>query len=306
MINAYKLYLPNHKYKVIDEQEFIDIAKNKVIHNSSLRKDFFNKEITKLSALRIYRILNINVLPVNALLVETGQDQIYLKTIEKMEQEIAKFIIETEEHTKEDKEDIKAYLSGYKEAFIAILLNQLHYKIIDKERTIEDFIEKEAYQKVELLYKKNKIIITLTPNDYICNYENKTIYKYQSSILDPAGYQFHFKKNELFPSREEAINESKKLIDENYNLPIRNSKIQKIIVRTDENKTIIVFWPETVTDDHYIISNDVIGKHDLGGDTQTSFAFFDRCKDATPKELAIAKSVIEKSLKLQTYNVKHL
>lgn len=306
MTNAFKFYLPNKKYRTIDEQEFIEIAKDKVMQNNTLRREYQGKQISKLCALKIYKILNIHIQPVNALLVEIKPEDTYLKTIDKMEQELAKFIITKDEHTEEEKKNISAYLKGSKDAMVSLLTKSLQYKVIDEERTLEDFLDKEVYLKTEILYKKNKIIVDLTTDKFVCNNENKEIYKYKSSILDPEGYQFHFKKDELFPTREEAIEESKKLIDEHYNLPIRNSKIQKIIVRTDDNGTIIIFWPETLTDDNYIISNDVIGDHDLGGDTKTSMAFFDRCKDATATELSLAKEVIEKSLKLQTYNVKHL
>jgi len=307
MTNAYKLYSPSHKYRIIDEQEFLDIAQDKVLYNGSLRKEYLNKEITKLSALKIYKFLNIDIQPVNAILVETTPDNIYLKTIDKLEEELANFIIEKEdEYTEEEQVAINAYLKGSKEAMITLITKSLKYQVIDENRTLEEFIETEVYQPTELLYKKNKISISLVSNRYVCDEENKKIYKYQSSILDPGGFKFHFKKTELFAYREEAIKESKKLIDEHYNLSIRNGKVQKIIVRTDENNTIIIFWPDTVTEDNYITSNDIIGDHDLGGDTKTSISFFDKCKDGNIKQVIIAKNVIEKCLKLQTYNVKQL
>ena len=306
MTNAFKYYLPSGKYRTIDETEFIDIATDKVMHNNTLKRDYLNKDITKLCALKIYKILNIRVQPVNALLIEINENDPVLKTIDKIEQELAKFIITEEEHSKEEKNEINSYLKGSKEAMINLLTKSLNYKVIDEERTLEDFLDKEVYLKTEILYKKNKITVELINDKFSWDKESKKIYKYKSSILDPEGYQFHFKKDEIFSHREEAIEESKKLIDEHYNLPIRNSKIQKIIVRTDDRGTIIIFWPETSTDDNYIISNDLIGDHDLGGESKTSMAFFDRCKDATQKELALAKEVIDKCLKLQTYNVKHL
>jgi len=301
--NAFKYYLPTGKYRVIDEQEFVDIARNKMMHHASLRKTYVHREITKLSALKIFQKLNIKVIPVNALEIEISEDNVVLKTVEKMEEAIAEYIFT---HSTVDYSEFADYLSGKKDAMIDLIENKLNYKVVSEDRTLEDFIDKEVYFTTEMTYKKNHITVTLSPEKFICNKNDEAIYKYKSTIVDQDGYKFNFKKNELFKYREEAIEEAKKLIDEHYNLPIRNSKIQKIIVRKDEKNTIIVFWPEIATDTNYIISNDVIGNHDLGGEAKTSMAFFDTCQDVTARELKNAKDVIEKCMKLQTYNVKHL
>jgi len=302
--NAFKFYLHGGKYMVIDEQEFIDIAKDKMSHDDTLKKKYLNREIHKLTALNIFKHLNIKTIPVNALLIETkeGVDPI-LKTIEKIDEDIEKFIFE---HIKEEANNFTSYFNGSKDALLKILEEDLNYKVVDNERTLEDFIDKEVYFTTNIEYKKNKITVALTKDKFICDLNTKKIYKYKSTILDTEGYQFNFKKNELFPSREEAITEAKKLVDEHYNLPIRNSKIQKIIVRTDEKGTIIIFWPDNTTDDDYIMANDVIGTSDLAGDTKTSLLFFNECKDATPAQIKTAKDVIEKCMNLQTMSVKHL
>jgi predicted transcriptional regulator len=315
--NAYKLYSPSGKYRIIDEQEFIKIAQDKVMHNDKLKQTYANREITKLVALKVYKLLNIKVFPVDTIKIETIKDEYTLKTIEIIEKDIEKLFFknlekekkELEEEKKEsqgEKKDYSDYLNGSKEAMIDILKNDLKYKDVDEERTLEEFIEQEVYFTSEISYKKNKIFVELSDNKFICDEKEKKIYKYKSTIIDTEGYKFKFKKTEVFELREAAINESKKLIDEHYNLPIRNSKIQKIIVRVDDNGTIVIFWPEIATADNYIISNDVIGEFDLAGETKTSMAFFDNCRSATAQELTIAKKVINSALKLQTYNVKHL
>lgn len=307
MTNAFKLYLPSGKYRIISEEEFIDIATDKMINHPGLRSKYINKEITKLTALKIFQRLNINITPVNAIEIEKKEDgkepRRILKTIEKIEEEIAKYIFE---NVTSDYSEFNDYLSGSKEAMVELVLDKLKYNVVSEDRTLEDFIDKEVYFTTNMTYKKNHITVELSPSKFICNNNNESIFKYVSTIVDAEGYKFSFRKHELFRYREEAIEESKKLIDEHYNLPIRNSKIQKIIVRKDEKGTIIVFWPDIRTDDRYIISNDVIGDHDLGGETKTSMAFFDNCVDVTPGELALAKMVIQKCMKLQTYNVNHI
>ena len=55
MINAYKLYLHNGKYRVIDEEEYLEIAQDKITHDDSLQRIYANKEINKLAALRIFK-----------------------------------------------------------------------------------------------------------------------------------------------------------------------------------------------------------------------------------------------------------
>lgn len=304
MTNAFKFYLHSGKYRVIDEQEFIEIAKDKVSHDDILKKQYLNKEINKLAALNIFKKLKIKTTPVNALLIETkrGEDPV-LKTIEKIDVDIEKFIFE---QIKEEANNFNSYFQGNKDALLKILEEDLNYKIIDEERTLEDFIDKEVYFTSKIEYKHNTISVSLTNEKFICDLNTQKIYKYKSIILDPEGYQFSFKKNELFTSREEAIEESKKLVDEHYNLPIRNSKIQKVIIRTDKHGTIIVFWPDIDTDNDYIMANDIIGTSDLAGDTKTSLLFFNECKDATPTQVKIAKDVIEKCMNLQTMNVRHL
>jgi len=302
--NAYKLYLHNGKYRVIDEEEYIEIAKDKITHDDSLKKLYANKEINKLAALRIFKHQNIRIQPVNAILIEVkkGVDPI-LKTIEKIEEDIEQYIFE---QIKENFSDFSSYFSGSKKAALKILEEELHYKVVEGDRTLSDFLEKEIYFTSKLIYKKNHISIELTKDKFICDFVTKRIYKYKSTIVNEEGYQFNFKKNELFTSREKAMLESQKLVDEHYNLPIRNAKSQKIIVRTDDMDTIIVFWPDIDTDEEYIMANDVIGTSDLAGDTKTSLLFFNDCKNATPTQVEIAKQVIEKSMNLQTYNVEHL
>jgi hypothetical protein len=320
--NAFKLYLHNNKYRIIDEQEFIDIAKDKILYNDTLKKKYLNKEINKLNALKVFQQLGIKTLPVNALLVEikekknssrktinalqvvinqTGEP--ILKTIEKIEEDIEKFIFT---QLKENTNNFTYYLKGSKDAIVTILEEELHYNVIDKDRTLEDFIDKEIYFTTDITYKDNHIKVELTKDKFICDLNTKKIYKYKSTILDMDGYQFSFRKNELFPSREIAIEEAKKLVDEHYNLPIRNGKIQKIIVRTDDQNTVIVFWPDIITDNDYIMANDLIGMSDLAGDTKTSLLFFNECKDALPMQIKIAKNVIEKCMNIQTMSIKHL
>jgi len=305
MTNAYKLYLQNEKYRIIDDQEFINIAKDKLLNDSILEKKYSNHEINKLTALKIFQHLGKKIQPVNAMwITEKDKSEPILKTIEKMEEDIERFVFE---HLKDDNSDIEAYLKGSKEAMISILEKDLQYEVAEEnERTLEDFISKEVFQTTKISYNSNDIKVALTSDKFICNFNTKKIYKYQSTMIDKDGYQFHFRKNELFPTRVDAISQSKQLVDEHYNLPIRNSKIQRIIVRTDEQKTIIVFWPDIPTDEEYIIANDIIGTSDLAGETKTSLLFFNDCKDATPTQIITAKNVIEKCMNLQTFNVKHL
>ncbi|MGB3750804.1 MAG: hypothetical protein WA945_04505, partial [Arcobacteraceae bacterium] len=301
MTNAYKMYLQGDKYRVIDDKEFISIAKDKVFHDTALQKQYSNREINKLAALKIFNHLGRKILPVNAMLIQIKDNsEPILKTIEKMEEDIEKFVFE---HIKEDNEDTAAYLNGSKEAMIKILEKDLEYEVVEEnERTLEDFIEKEVFVTTKISYNAHDIKITLTSEKFLCNFNEKKIYKYQSTMIDQDGYQFHFRKNELFATKDDAIIQSKKLVDEHYNLPIRNSKIQKIIVRTDADNTIIVFWPDVVTDSDYIMANDIIGKSDLAGDTKTSLLFFNECKDAKPSQVILAKNVIEKCMNLQTVN----
>lgn len=304
MTNAFKLYLLGGKYRIIDEQEFIEIAKEKMSHNDQLKKQFLNRPIHKLIAMKIFQVLKINILPVNALLIKIkGVEYPVLKTIDMLEKDVEKFIFE---QIKEDTDKFTSYLEGSKDALLKIIEKELHYKIIDEDNSLEDFIEKEIYTENDITYKENKINIKLTNGKFICDLNTKKIYKYKSTILDTEGYEFNFKKNELFNSREEAIVESKKLVDEHYNLPIRNSKIQTIIVRTDSLDHLIVFWPEKDTDHDYIMANDIIGTSDLAGDTKTSLLFFNECKDASPAQVKIAREVIENCMNLQTMNVRHL
>lgn len=305
MTNAYKLYLHNDKYRIIDNQEFISIAQDKVFHDTTLQKQFANREINKLAALKIFKHIGRKIQPVNAMLIKIKDNsEPIFKTIEKMEEDIEKFVFE---HTKDDNENVAAYLSGSKEGMIKILEQDLGYEVVEEnERTLEDFIEKEVFLTTKISYNSHDIKITLTSEKFLCNFNEKKIYKYQSTMIDQDGYQFHFRKNELFATKDEAIIQSKKLVDEHYNLPIRNSKIQRIIVRTDADNTIIVFWPDVVTDSDYIMANDIIGKSDLAGDTKTSLLFFNECTDAKPSQVILAKNVIEKCMNLQTVNVKHL
>lgn len=303
MTNAFRYYLPTRKYRIINEQEFLDIARSKMMHTGSLKQTYINKDLTKLTALKIFQRLNIQVVPVNAFEIKLKDDDVALKTVEKMEEDIAKYIFD---HSTVDYSAFSEYLAGSKDAMIDLLKNSLNYKGADEEKTLEDFIDKEVYFTTNMTYKRNYITVTLSSEKFICNKNEKAIYKYQANIIDEDGYKFSFKKGELFKFREEAIEECKKLIDEHYNLPIKNGKIQKIMVRKDANGTIIVFWPEITTDNNYIISNDLIGTHDLAGETKTSMSFFDSCQDVTMQELAMVKRVIQNCLKIQTYNVKNI
>ena len=304
MTNAFKLYSYGDKYRIIDEEEFIAIATDKMLTDVLLKKQFANKTIHKLTALKIYKALKIKVLPVNALSITIkNEEEPVLKTIEMIEEDIEKFIFE---QIKENADKFVSYLKGSKKATLKILEEDLEYKSEDDEKTIESFLDTEIYTQTAFTYKENKITIALTDDKFICDENTKRIYKYKSTIINPEDYEFHFKKNELFPSREEAVIESKKLVDEHYNLPIRNSKVQRIIVRTDSLKHLIVFWPDIDTDDEYIMANDIIGTSDLAGDTKTSLLFFNECKDATPAQVKMARDVIEKCMNLQTMNVKHL
>jgi len=304
MTNAFKLYLYGNQYRIIDEEEFIEIAKEKMSQDASLTKQFLNRPIHKLIALKIFQVLKVKILPVNAILIKIKEEEYpVLKTIEMIEEDIEKFIFE---QIKEDANNFESYFKGSKEALYELLEKDLHYDVVDEERTLKDFIDEEVYTETNITYKDNKITINLSNNKFICDLITKRIYKYKSTILNTEGYEFNFKKNELFVSREEAITESKKLVDEHYNLPMRNSKVQKIIVRTDSLNHLIVFWPDITTDNDYIMANDVIGTSDLAGDTKTSLLFFNECKDATPSQVKIARDVIENTMNLQTMNVKHL
>ena len=75
MTNAFKLYLHSGKYRVIDEQEFIEIAKDKMSHNDILKKQYLNRPIHKLIALKIFKVLKIKILPVNALLIKRNEEE---------------------------------------------------------------------------------------------------------------------------------------------------------------------------------------------------------------------------------------
>lgn len=307
MTNAFKLYSYGDKYRIIDEEEFIEIATEKMSHDNILKKQFANKKILKLTALKIYKTLKIKVIPVNVLSINIkGEEEPVLKTIEMIEEDIEKFIFEQIKENKENTDKFKPYLKGSKEAALKILEEDLKYESTEEEKTIESFLETEVYSKTEFTYKDNKISIALTDDRFICDENTQRIYKYKAVILDTDEYEFNFKKNELFTSRAEAVIESKKLVDEHYQLPIRNSKVQRIIVRTDEHKHLIVFWPDIDTDDDYIMANDIIGTSDLAGDTKTSLLFFNECKDASPAQVKIARDVIENCMNLQTMNVKHL
>jgi len=304
MTNAFKLYLQNGKYKIIDDEEFIEIAKDKITHDDILKKKYLNKEINKLLALNIFKELKIKILPVNALWIEVSKDKDpVLKTIDKIEEDIEKFIFI---QIKEEANNFAPYFQGSKEAMLEILEKKLHYRVLNEDTTLEQFIEKEAYITTKVSYKNNEITISLTDNKYICDLNTQRIYKYKSTIVNTEGFEFSFHKNELFTSREKAIIASKKLVDEHYNLPIRNGKIQKIIVRTDTHDNLIVFWPDVHTDNDYIMANDVIGTSDLAGDTKTSLLFFNECKDASAEKVKMARDVIEKCMKLNTINVRHL
>lgn len=304
MTNAFKLYLQNGHYRIIDEEQFIEIAKNKLLGNDSLNKKYINRTINKITAFQIFKALKVLTVPVNALLVSTKDtSEPTLKTIEKVEADIADFIFnELEEGDK----DFSFYVKGSKESIIQLLKKELEYKIHNEDRTLEEFLDKEIYVTSNISYKDNHITVELSKEKFISDVISRKIYKYKASIQDKDGYHFDFKNHELFVSREEAIKGAQKLIDEHYNLPIRNSKIQKIIVRTDEHNTIIVFWPDRDTDDEYIMANDIIGTSDLAGDTKTSLLFFNDCKNASPSQIQIAKKVIENTMNIQTMSVKHL
>ncbi len=304
MTNAYKLYLQSGKYKVLDEQEYLSIAKHKLEHDDSLKKLYANKKINKLAALRIFQHQKIKIQPVNAILIKTNKKvEPVLKTIEQIEEDIEKYIFQ---QMKENSNYFALYFSGSKKAALKILEEGLQYEVVDDKRTLDDFLEKEIYFTSKVMHKNHHIQVELTKNKFICDFNTKRIYKYKATIVDEEDYQFNFKKNELFVSREEALQEAKKLIDEHYNLAIRNGKAQKIIVRTDADNTIIVFWPDVETDEEYIMANDVIGTSDLAGDTKTSLLFFNECKEPTPEQIKIAQNAIEKTMNLQTFNVHHL
>ena len=303
MTNAFKIYMHGGKYRIIDENEFIATAKDKITHDNILKKRYGNKEIHKLNAVQIFKELKIKMQPVNALLIKINESAYpLLKTIEMMEEDIETYIFK---QIKENSETFSPYLKGSKGALIEILEKDLNYKV-EEERTLEDFVDKEVYTPTNITYKDNKITIDLTKDKFICDLMTQRIYKYKSTILNTEGYQFNFKKNELFESREAAIAQSKKLVNEHYNLPIRNGKVQKIIVRTDSLNHLIVFWPDIPTDNDYIMANDVIGPSDLAGDTKTSLIFFNECKDATPSQVKMARDTIENCMNLQTMNVRHL
>lgn len=321
MANGYKLYLDNGKYKILNESKLIDIAKKKLIYKDILRKKYSRKEINKVDALTICQLLKIQIEPLDVMEIESDISEIpELKAIECMEEDIQNFIFDYIKKQKEEdvekfiiKDDeeyisrFNPYFSGSRNAMLSILKDDLHYQGTEENKiTVDYFIDKEVYLTSNISYKKNIITVELTKDKFIYDFNARKIYKYKASIIDEAGYQFNFKKDELFISREAAILESKKLVDEHYNLRIKNSKIQRIIVRTDDKGTIIVFWPTITTKDDSIISNDIIGTTDLAGELNTSLAFFHKCKNATEEEIQIAKKVIENCMNLKTFNVKNL
>jgi len=305
MTNAYKLYLPNGKYKIIDEEDFISIATEKMIRNDSLKKRFFNRDIDIDTANIIYEYLKIKVEPTIAILLDipTRVDPCF-KTITMLENEISKFLFKE----KDSNFSIKnLYLKGSKDAMLQILEEEMEYKTaVDEKRTLKGFLDKEVYFTSKIKHKNNTIIVELAKTKFSMDQDTQKIYKYTSSIEDEKGYVFNFKKNDLFPTREEAIAESKKLINEHYKLPLKYSKTQKIIVRKDSKGTLIIFWPDIKTDYNYIISNDIIGNQDLCGDAKTSMAFFESCENATDEEVSLAKDLALKCLNLVTFNMKKI
>jgi len=305
MTNAYKLYLEGNKYRVIDDEEFINIAKDKILDDNTLQKKYANGKINKLAAFKIFQYLEKRIQPVNAMLIEIrGQSNTYLKIIETMEEEIEKFIF-SDKNNNEENVSISEYLNGSQEAMVNILEKELGYVAIEgNERTLAEFVEKEVFVPISIRYNGNDIKVKVSNEKFICNNEKQKVYKYQATIVDQNGYQFNFKKTELFRTKEEAIIGSQQLLDENYDLPLRNSQIANIMVKTDEDNTIIVFWPDIPTEKEYIMANDIIGKTDLAGETKTSMAFFNNCKDATEDQVILAQKVIENCMNLETKNLK--
>ena len=305
MKNAYKIHLPNGKSKIIDEKDFISIAKDKMMHNNILKKKFHNKEINITCGYDIFKYLKVKVEAIDAILVDIPKEvNSCFKTISMLENDISKFIFDPDNV---DNKECDLYLNGSKDSMLKILEEGLSYVVAKTEkRTLKGFIDKEVYFTSELQYKNNDITIELSSSRFAVDRNTNYIYKYKASIIDEDGYKFNFKKDELFTTRQKALIEAKKLIDEHYKLPIKYNKIQKIIVRTDSKNTIIVFWPDHKTDKNYILSNDIIAGSDLGGETKTSMAFFENCKEATAKEIELAKSVILKCFNLITFPIKNI
>ena len=320
MITGYKLYLEKGKYKLLTQKNLIEVANKQMMYKPKIRKKFLRKDIDIVDALSICEQLEIEVKPADVMLIKSNIDKkATLKSIESMEEDIQEYIFETiKEKQEEDVEkfiikDIKvyttlfdSYFGGSRNAMLDILENGLKYEATEgNDTTLGYFVDKEVYLTSNISYKNNIITVELSEEKFICDLSTEKIHKYKATIINEDGYQFNFKKEELFISREAGFLESKKLVDEHYNLKIKNSKIQRIIVRTHDN-IIVVFWPTVKVKEGFIKSNDLIGKSDLAGDTETSIKFFDQCKEATEEEIQLAKDVIDNCMNLKTFNVKKL
>ena len=321
MINGYKLYLTDTKYKILDDTKLIDLAKRQMMYKDSVRKKYSRKIINKVDALTICELINIKIKPVDVMLIKTTErDSPVLKSIECMEKDIQDFIFDYAKEKKEEDvkefiiKDLKAYtrrfqpyFSGSRNAMLSLLKDDLHYKATaENDNTLDYFIDSEVYVASNISYQSNIITVEITKDKFTCDFDTEEIYKYNATIINEDSYQYNFKKGQLFISREAATLEAKKLVDEHYNLPITNSKIQRICVRTHDGETIIVFWTAIKTKDGTIIANDVIGTSDLAGETNTSLEFFNKCQPASPEQIQIAKDVIENCMNLKTFNVKGL
>lgn len=302
MIKAFKIPLIEGKYRIIDEFDLIDTAKQKIQEREKLAKKYHSIEIGRMTALSIYKALGIDVHTVHALKIKKGEDGFELKTIECIEKDIEKlFFDENVEKTN----TFEQYLKGSKEAMIELVEEFLKYELSsDEDDSVKDFIENETFFTTTLFYKQNRIEVDIAKRKFILRKEDKSILKYEAKIVDSTGYHFSFDENELFRFRDVALNEAKKLIDEHYKLAERNAKVEKIIVKKDKHGTIVIFWPdEKVEKEGFIISNDLIGENDLTSKTEASINFFNSCTDATTKEIMVAKKVIRSCLNIKTYTV---
>lgn len=290
----------------MDELEFIHIAEEKMSNHSILKRTLNNRDSTPELAKKIYDYLKIPYELVSAILLKTPKrtDPLF-KTIGMIEKEIGVFL-STAENSVIAPYKAK-YLNGSQSGMLEILEKGMDYKVAPEEKnTLANFIKNEVYYKSNIVFKNNKIVIELAAPTFILETKLKQVLKYKATITDTNGYVFSFKKNEFFETRKKAIAEAKKLINEHYKLPIRNSKIEKVVIRTDENNTIIVFWPYRPTDENYILSNDLIGTYDLASEAKTSMQFFESCKPATPAEIKIAKDLLLKYFKIEAYSMKKI
>jgi len=320
MITGYKIYLEKGKYKLLTQKGLIEVANKQMMYKPKIRKNFLRKDIDIVDALSICEQLEIQVKPADVMLIKSSLDkQSTLKSIQSMEEDIQEYIFEQiKEKQEEDVEkfiikDIKeytalfdSYFKGSRNAMLDILQEGLKYEVVEgNDTTLPYFVDKEVYLTSNISYKNNIITVELSKDKFICDLTTQKIHKYKATIINEEGYQFNFKKEELFISREAGFLESQKLVDEHYNLKIKNSKIERITVRTHDG-IIVVFWPSVKMKEGFIKSNDLIGKFDLAGDTETSIKFFEQCKDATEEEIQLAKDVILNCMNLKTFNVKKL